>query len=88
MPFPELGGLRAKLFVGERLNLWFFGVDFRDERLDAASTRRSFAVPITFARSVSTNIRSAAAAQGIRTIISRIKARICAARQAPLSGPL
>ncbi len=27
--------LRAELFVGKRLNLRFFGVDFRDERLDA-----------------------------------------------------
>jgi hypothetical protein len=34
-PFPERGGLRPELFVGKRLNLWFFGVDFHDERLDA-----------------------------------------------------
>ena len=32
---PELCGLRAELFVGKRLNLGFFGVDYRDERLDA-----------------------------------------------------
>ena len=31
----NLERLRPELFVGKRLNLWFFGVDFHDERLDA-----------------------------------------------------